>query len=136
MAKKRQRKISNKPEDLPLTPMIDVVFQLMIYFVLTFKIPKSLADIPVFRPAPDAKPNKTSTPPKIRITVLRDGYLANERAANLETLKGWLSTLARLDAEQNIVINVVGGSDHKMLMDLLNVCKEVQLKNFAIFSVD
>ena len=136
MARKKRR-IPQKPEDLPMTPMIDVVFQLMIYFILTFKVPKAMANVPVFRPAPN--PTKSETPPpppRIRITVLKNGYLANEKPASLETLKGWLATLANLDTDQNIVINVTGGSEHFMLMQLLDICKSVGLKNFALFSMD
>jgi biopolymer transport protein ExbD len=135
MARKKRR-IPNKPEDLPMTPMIDVVFQLMIYFILTFKVPKAMANVPVFRPAPDKTKTTKKDPPRVRITVLKNGYLANEKPASLETLKGWLGGLANLDRDQNIVINVTGASEHKMLMALLDVCVEVGLKNFALFSMD
>ena len=135
MARKKRR-IPQKPEDLPMTPMIDVVFQLMIYFILTFKVPKAMANVPVFRPAPGGKPPPGAKPPQVRITVLKNGYMANEKPASLETLKGWLTTLANIDKDQNIVINVTGGSEHKMLMGLLDVCVEVGLKNFALFSMD
>ena len=135
MARKKRR-IPQKPEDLPMTPMIDVVFQLMIYFILTFKVPKAMAHVPVFRPAPNSAPKDTQQPPRVRITVLTNGYMANEKPASLETLKGWLTTLANIDKDQNIVINVTGGSEHKMLMGLLDVCVEVGLKNFALFSMD
>jgi biopolymer transport protein ExbD len=135
MARKKRR-IPQKPEDLPMTPMIDVVFQLMIYFILTFKVPKAMANIPVFRPAPNPSQPTKSDPPRVRITVLTNGYLANEKPASLETLRGWLSTLAGLDPDQNIVINVAGASQHAQLMALLDVCVEVGLKNFALFSME
>jgi biopolymer transport protein ExbD len=125
----RIRRNSGKPEDIPFTPMIDVVFQLMIYFVLTFQIPKALAHVPVLHPSPGPGGPRLET---VRITVLADGYLANERPANLDTLRSWLMNLARLDKDMPLIIHVLPDSAHGRLMDLLNVCTEAELRQFAV----
>ena len=49
-----------------MTPMIDVVFQLLIYFVVTIKPVDVSAHLDVFRPAADSPPKESATPPKIR----------------------------------------------------------------------
>ena len=43
------------PAELPMTPMIDVVFQLLIYFIVTIQPVDVLANLDVFRPSPEAK---------------------------------------------------------------------------------
>ena len=46
-----------------MTPMIDVVFQLLIYFIVTIKPIDVVTNLDVFRPAPDkSAPKDTRLP--------------------------------------------------------------------------
>ena len=72
----RQRK---RPElaagQLEMTPMIDVVFQLLIYLIVTIKPIDVITNLDVFRPAPDKNAPKDTPPPNlVRIGVYQDGY--------------------------------------------------------------
>jgi biopolymer transport protein ExbD len=61
---KRQRATKKKLEDVPLTPMIDVVFQMLIYFVVTFEIPDRLTEMKVWRPqGENSAPTENAEPP-------------------------------------------------------------------------
>ena len=66
--------------ELMMTPMIDVVFQLLIFFTLTFKITAPEGDFNVKMPlsAPSAGvPDDQSLPPiKVRLRAASDGRLA------------------------------------------------------------
>ena len=44
---RRVRNTKRQVEDVPMTPMIDVVFQMLIYFVLTFEIPDKMSQMQV-----------------------------------------------------------------------------------------
>ena len=59
MKRKRQRK-EQEAAALEMTPMIDVVFQLLIFFIVTLKPEDICSHLDVSRPAPD--PN---APPKL-----------------------------------------------------------------------
>ena len=52
MARARKRPEGAQAE-LEMTPMIDVVFQLLIYFIVTTKPIDVITNLDVFRPAPD-----------------------------------------------------------------------------------
>ena len=59
--KKKQRKQGDNPA-LEMTPMIDVVFQLLIFFIVTLKQEDIFARLEVCRPAPDPNAKKEEQP--------------------------------------------------------------------------
>ncbi len=71
---------------LQMTPMIDIVFNLLVFFVMTFKIAAPEGDFNVKMPAQAAQgvPDPASMPPiKIRITAAKDGGLAGVSFADV-----------------------------------------------------
>jgi biopolymer transport protein ExbD len=58
--RKRKRKTAEAVEpDLPITPMLDMSFQLLFYFVVTFKVVPTEAQIPLALPKEDGGPAPT-----------------------------------------------------------------------------
>ena len=66
--------------ELMMTPMIDIVFQLLVFFIMTFKIIAPEGDFNIRMPlaAPSqGVPNPDELPPlKVRLTAADDGRLA------------------------------------------------------------
>ena len=67
--------------ELMMTPMIDIVFQLLVFFIMTFKIIAPECDFNIRMPlaAPSqGVPNPDELPPlKVRLTATDDGRLAD-----------------------------------------------------------
>ena len=61
---RRTRRRAFEETKLDMTPMIDCVFQLLIFFLVTMKFEDIIAHLDVYRPSPD--PN--APPPKERST--------------------------------------------------------------------
>ena len=92
---KRERRISESPAELNMTAMIDVVFQLLIFFLVTQKPQDTLANLDVFRPSPEKKQEQLQTPPKmIRVQIYPDGFTINDRPVGAEELDNLLRKLA------------------------------------------
>jgi biopolymer transport protein ExbD len=132
----RQRK---KPEmasaQLEMTPMIDVVFQLLIYFTVTIKPVDVVSNLDVFRPAPDKNAKPEEKPPNlVRIGVYQDGYTVNDNPASLEALDGALAKVAAIDAGQTLMITVSAISEHGMLIRALDLCAKNGLKSLSVVS--
>jgi biopolymer transport protein ExbD len=75
----RNTDMSNDRIEVPMAPMIDVVFQLLIFFILTLKIVEPEGDfhinMPVGAPVP-ANPEDPKIPPiKVRLVAAADGSL-------------------------------------------------------------
>ena len=87
-------KIRNEAEkekiELQMTPMIDIVFQLLIFFVMTFKVVQMEGDfnikMPTSAPSNNTTPDELLPPMTLRLAAGSDGRLAgiklNERQFN------------------------------------------------------
>ena len=134
MARKRKRPDSPAAE-LEMTPMIDVVFQLLIYFIVTTKPIDVITNLDVFRPAPDQKADPDQKPPNlVRVGVYQDGYTVNEVPATPELLDTALAKVASIDAGQTIMITVSAVSEHGQLVRALNMCAKNGLKSLSVVS--
>ena len=134
----RSRKRSDMPpSDLPMTPMIDVVFQLLIYFIVTIKPMDVFAHLDVNRPSPESKQEKMKTPPKlIRIGIFEEGYTINDRAVTEEYLGGFIKDMADLDKTQTVLIMCSGFARHEKLITVLDYCAEYGLKSLSVISTN
>ncbi len=87
MQPRRSAKILGKVEP-PLTPMIDIVFQLLVFFVMTFRIVSAEGDFNIRMPVAAVKPGiitEELPPIRIRLRAAADGSLAS-LALNSEPL--------------------------------------------------
>ncbi|MCS7239542.1 MAG: biopolymer transporter ExbD [Thermoguttaceae bacterium] len=85
--------------ELQMTPMIDIVFQLLVFFVMTFKIAAPEGDfnirMPIVAPS-EGIPEPDALPPiTIRLTALSDGRLAGIQFGNRQ-LKNFLELRERM----------------------------------------
>lgn len=134
---RRAPKRDQKMEDIPMTPMIDVVFQLLIYFVFTFEIPDRMSQMPVFRPAPDTR----GQPPQQEIRSMRigvyDGFFTlNDTRVTESSLERTFNRLANLDPNQNMIVIATGNSQHKYLVRVLDLLQKAGLQQVTLLSAD
>lgn len=131
MARERKKE-GLKIEELNMTPMIDVVFQLMIYFVLTFEIPKAFSSLSVYRPAGSSA---GGPPPAIRIVVAHNAYSYNDTRTDLSGLQDVLIQLADIDKTQNIVIQCTMDSIQQELVSVLDICANAGLQKISVLTI-
>lgn len=138
MAHKRKRRRQGMIEaELSMTPMIDIVFQLLIYFILTFQPQDVMAHLDVFRPAPDAeKKEQMETPNVLRVVIYEDGYTVNDRQMRLPEIERTLGRLASIDPNQTVLIMATAHSQHRNLIEILDLCAKVGLKNLSVVSMN
>ncbi|MCF7838426.1 MAG: biopolymer transporter ExbD [Candidatus Marinimicrobia bacterium] len=138
MANKRQRKRPvGDAVEIPMTPMIDVVFQLLIYFLVTIKPVDVIAHLDVFRPQAQEERTQDEVPPKlIRITVGDFGYMINDRRVGINEMETLLQRLASFDRTQTILIMVLQRSRHESLVRVLDICAQAGLTNLSVVSTN
>ncbi len=123
--------------EVSMTPMIDVVFQLLIYFLVTFTTPDVLAHLDISRPAPDSSQTEQRTPPKmIRVNIYADGYSLNGRAVSKDELERILTRLASFSTSQTVLITCAGESEHARLVDVLDICAGSGLNKLSVVSAE
>jgi biopolymer transport protein ExbD len=112
-----------------LSAMIDVVFLLLIFFVVTFIPPRMEAHLAVHQPGdPTPGPER----PSLETEVHPNGYWFMGRPMSLDTLEGHLMTVALAGNETAVFIKVNPSAQEGQLIDLLDRCKKVDLNNLNI----
>jgi len=145
MAKKRKRKDQYRVEDIPMTPMIDIVFQLLIYFVFTFDPIDLFSNLEVIRPQSDNQATPDTPPPEMYKVVIgprvipweqpnsRAQFSINDKGAvDLSGLDTVLNGIASVDPEQSISFISHGQAIHTDLIDALNLCTKHGLVNVNV----
>lgn len=135
LKRKTRRKKAEDPK-LEMTPMIDVVFQLLIFFIVTLKQEDILSHLDINRPAPDPNAKKEEQPEDLlNILVYKDGFVLNGKNVSYKTLDATLLKLAKFSRNISVIIRCTGDSPHQYLMELLDVCAKARLKNLNVFSM-
>lgn len=126
---------TNEEIELSMTPMIDVVFQLLIYFLVTFSTADVLAHLDVSRPSPIAAQEKQQPPgDMIRITVLLQGFGINGKDVDLNELERLLKKLAAVSLDQAVLVTCDDQSLHGRLIRVLDLCAENGLTKISVMS--
>jgi biopolymer transport protein ExbD len=125
---KRNKRIETPPD---ITPMIDVVFLLLIFFMLSttfivkpginISLPKSSAE--------EIKKQKEEI--EISISSEGDYYLAGEKAT-LEALKEAFLNAAETSIESVVIINADEKASHGKVVAVMDIAKESGITKLAV----
>ena len=137
--------MARKPQDNPqldMTPMIDVVFELIIFFVVTIKQEDLFSKLNVNRPAPsDGKPEETNdTTVNIELGNARgnnpNGVIVyNKKEISRQELDQNLREIASTSKKTPIIIKCQLESPHKVLVDVLDICYKYELYSVSVFTL-
>jgi biopolymer transport protein ExbD len=123
-----------------MTPMIDVVFELIIFFVVTIKQEDLFSRLNANRPAPSTGSSSSQSDTTVTIQVGRgrdaNGVLVyNGRAVLPKELDTYLRDVARTSKKTPIIVKCAGDSPHKALVDVLDICYRHELFSVSIFTL-
>ena len=128
-----------------MTPMIDVVFQLMIFFIVTIKQEDIFSKLNACAPSPSESPSEsTEDKDKIEIQIGTDapdkstkhtiGVVIGGAPYTYEALDKYLKERARLNKETPVHLMCPLESPHGNLVRVLDYCQKHQLNNVSILS--
>jgi biopolymer transport protein ExbD len=120
---------------LNLTPMIDVVFLLIIFFMVGARFTEETHDqqFDVELPTASAVQAMSREPDPLIITVYRTGrILINNRELDLAQLVQELKAAKEAYADQTVLIKGDGEGQYQSIVDVMNACHQVQIKKFSL----
>ena len=120
--------------ELDISPLIDVAFLLLIYFLVTFSAAEILSFLDISRPAPDAASSGQPPADMIRVAVLERGYVINGREVSRAQLEDLVNTLAAVSTKQTVLVNCSNDSQHGRLVAVLDMCAANGLTQIAVVS--
>jgi len=133
MTRKNKRKATDEVK-LEMTPMIDVVFQLLIFFIVTLKQEDILSQLDVMRPMGEFVPVETRVEP-ITITVSAEGFIFLGQAVTERGLSDNLSRQIKYNKDTTVIIKCTADSPHSLLVRALDICKRNGINSIAVFSL-
>lgn len=116
---------------LDMTPMIDVVFQLLIFFVVTLKQDDIVSKLTAARPT--GVPSM-ATLQLIDVSIGTTGFRCNGRAVSLDELDGMVRRFSSFSQTASIVVNCASDSPHGALVQALDIFNKHGMDNVSIFS--
>ncbi len=140
MARNRKGRNRGEAAKLEMTPMIDVVFQLLIFFIVTLKEQDILSNLNISRPAPDpSSTRETTVDDLLTIQIGKEGWVLNGRPyvgrAGLEQLDRQLTRLASFSRNTSVIIKCTADSPHSFLIRVLNILAREGMTNISVFSL-
>ncbi|MFM7291590.1 MAG: ExbD/TolR family protein [Planctomycetia bacterium] len=123
---------------LELTPMIDVVFLLMIFFLVASKLDEDDRFIDVVLPKASAAKPLTARPREFLINVDREGnYFVGARPVPLADLRGLLEQAAADNPKrQTVIVRADENVAHKFVVAAMNACVEAGIEDYQVQSAE
>ena len=118
---------------LNMTPMVDVVLNLLIFFMLgtTFAQEERQFDIQLPRVG-QAQP-LTAPPDEIVVNVFADGRLVvNKQNLSPDDLERLLAEAQGRYADQSVLIRGDGKGNYQTIMDVLSICQNAGIHNYSL----
>jgi biopolymer transport protein ExbD len=123
--------------DLSMAPLIDVVFQLLIFFMVATTYADAERELQLELPAADSALPAERAPEEIVISVLADGgIVCAGRALERAELAALLSGAAQRSPETPVTIRGDRSTRHEAIVDVLDACGTAGLANLAVGTLE
>ena len=118
---------------LNLTAMLDVLFLLIIFFMLGTRFVDDERKIGLSVPKVVDKGSLTAAPSRCVVNVYLDGTIAlDQQHVTLEELTAKLSAARRQHGEIGVLVRGDGNDKYQRMVSVLNACKQAGIKNLGI----
>jgi biopolymer transport protein ExbD len=121
---------------LEMTPMIDIVFLLMIFFLVASKLDENDRSIDVVLPQASAARPLTARPREFVINIDRAGnYFAGARPIGIDDLRALLRQAeADNPQRQTVVVRADEETPHKFVVGAMNACAQAGIDDYQVQS--
>lgn len=119
---------------LEMTPMIDIVFLLMIFFLVASKLDEDDRALDVVLPQAAAAQPLTARPREFVINIDRAGtYFAGSRPVRLEELRDLLvQAAADNPARQTVIVRADEEVAHKFVVAAMDACVQAGIEDYQV----
>ena len=126
------RNAGPEPAGFQLAPMIDIVFLLLIFFIVTWQFSRSEMDLKVSVPtSTEGRDNKRSLR-EIIINVREDGsMIVDGKALTEEEVLSKLAVIVRLDENQPVRLRGDGAADWQTMVGVIDVVERAGIWNIS-----
>ena len=134
-----QKTIKEEKVELQIAPLIDVVFLLLIYFMVTASLIKKEADISFMLPARVDQSESIEMPIEIMIEIIEGGDVVVEGMIFKSDDRALDDLISRLmefkeaaeSSASELIVNIMPHNEvlHGRIIDVMNACASAEVKN-------
>ena len=124
----------SRSDSVNLTPMIDVVFQLMIFFLVATRLDDSQHYLPVVLPqASEARP-LISKPEEMVVNVDRTGayFVGGTRLDDAGLERALQQAAANNPGRQQVVIRSDQHAEMRFVVKVMDLCKKTRVNSYSV----
>jgi biopolymer transport protein ExbD len=112
--------------------MIDIVFLLLIFFIITWNFARFETEIDISVPASEAAEDPNRKIGEIIVNVSRDGeIIVNSKTLSEAELLNTFGRVVKLRPDQPIILRGDRGTEYANIMRVLDICKKAGIWNVA-----
>lgn len=130
--------------ELDISPLIDVAFLLLIYFLVTTTLQKSEADLSLVLPGVEEQDSREVKIDQMLVAIDSSGVVSvNEEVTDAdpndrelrnltERLSRYAASAEIANTETQVIIDCNGDAVGQRFVDVLNVCAKADIKNVSL----
>ena len=130
MASIRNRRYRRKDTELNMTPLIDMVFILLIFFIVTTSFVKE-AGVEINRPVANTATRKETTSLIIGITNANEVWIEG-KVYDVRSVRGYMNRFLAETPEGAVVIAADKECRSGLLIKVLDACREAGATNLSV----
>lgn len=128
----RDSKAIEQSAEIDLAPMLDVVFQILIFFVVSWQFARFERDMDISVPAAEQASERDRQAGEIIINVRKDGTVVlNNLVVSKEELLNKLKVISDAYPDQAAILRGSSEADFQSIINVLDVIKEAGIWNVA-----
>jgi biopolymer transport protein ExbD len=125
------RRRTTKRARIEIIPMIDVIFFLLVFFMVSSLAMTKINSMPVALPKTSASPEALKQ--NIVLTIRNTGEIfLNKTPVSLETIGRQLSYEMHHDAQDVVVVNADKGVSYGLVVQVMDSARQIGVRKFAL----
>jgi biopolymer transport protein ExbD len=129
--KKTSKRAQSTMHELNITPLLDLVFVLLVIFIIT--TPQMMNNLEMTLPSPKPPPPTKEKPKINRINVAADGQVTlNDQNVTVPELRADLQAMKATDPDLKVVVKGADEADYQNMVSVLDVLQQLDITKVGL----
>jgi biopolymer transport protein ExbD len=129
--KKTSKRAQSTMHELNITPLLDLVFVLLVIFIIT--TPQMMNNLEMTLPSPKPPPPTKEKPKINKINVAADGQITlNDHNVTVTELKTGLQQLKAADPDLKVVVKGADEADYQNMVSVLDTLQQLDITKVGL----
>lgn len=121
----------------PLAPMVDILFLLLIFFIVTYTYQQMERNMSIALPVSEESTSLEQTTRDIIINITKEGtIIVNRRRVSLDRLESLLKQAQEVLNVNSVLIRADKKTYHEHIVNVLDVCAGLNLKKVSFVTLE